>query len=696
MTYLYGGKILRVDLTRNEAHVVPTSRYADKHIGGRGINARMLYESVDRSTEPLGPDNIVCLGAGPLSGTLFPGCSRTDVMCKSPVTGLIGNSSMGGDWAAELKHAGWDHVVLEGRADHPVYIYIRNDRVEIRDAGGIWGETTYHTQDLIREELDSPDAKVVSIGPAGENQCTFATIHSSVGNAAARTGNGAVLGSKNCKALVVRGTQGVKVADPDAFLEACLEAHNVLRNSEFYAEVHTIGSVNAEAAYVRSGIECGGDGHADAPSFHDKYYFREFYKQYALGHTGCTGCPVHCMDAYSVPGVGATVISCELYPQLCAELRIDDMKLWYEMVRLCQMVGIDNTSMAMTIQWLMELHHLGILNPAISDGVAIEFGSSEAVEWLMRATVKRTGFGDIVARGMKATAEYLDGMIPAEERQQKSTYEWAMQVNNNPMYGINPRVKAMALSYSIGRRSDCIQDLNMQEFDIIAAPIYPDWSEEERELAVEHDYKLAAELTGMENAGDPECWQSNPAIVHDMGVVTGIPDMVGSCKWHTKWLYMDLTPEHYAGALTAGLGRDVSAEDLIDASLRLRNVERALECKMGRRRGNDTIPAKEFGKPVSHGLWKGQLGVQREELEKMKDMYYELRGWDLATGIPLMETLLRYGLEDVAQDLTQAGILPQSSAGEVAGAAEAPPGDGQQRATGEGRGCERRVLETPA
>ncbi|MFA4965033.1 MAG: aldehyde ferredoxin oxidoreductase N-terminal domain-containing protein [Thermoleophilia bacterium] len=214
MTDLYGGKILRVDLTRGEVATVPTERYAPKFIGGRGFNARLLYEAVDASTDPLGPENIVGLSAGPLSGTLYPGCSRTDVMCKSPVTGYIGNASMGGDWSAELKHAGWDAVVLEGKAAKPVYVAIRNDRVEIRDAGELWGKQNYVVQDLIRSELGSPDAKIVSIGPAGENQVVYSTIHCNVGNAAARTGTGAVMGSKNCKAIACAARRGSRSPTP--------------------------------------------------------------------------------------------------------------------------------------------------------------------------------------------------------------------------------------------------------------------------------------------------------------------------------------------------------------------------------------------------------------------------------------------------------------------------------------------------
>jgi len=657
MTYLYAGAILWIDLTTGTTSIRSTLDYAEKFIGGRGINARIMYDTIGPDTDPLGPDNVIVFGTGPLSGTAYPGCSRADVMSKSPVTGLLGDANIGGDWAAELKYAGYDHVVLTGRSEHPVYLRIRNDLVELRDAGELWGQTTYETRRLIQEELDDPEAKVLSIGPAGENLVSFATIHGSVGNAAARTGMGAVLGSKNVKALVVRGTKGIAVADPEAFLEACKAAHDQVKGADYYEEVHTIGVTNAEYAYVLSGIEAGGDGHEGLDFDPEgKTDYNAFWNKHGYKRTGCMGCPVHCMENYNVPGVGATVISCELYTQLTWEVQNADMLLWYALIRQCQEMGIDNTSMALTIQWLMELHALGIIDANLTDGIAMEWGSKEAITAIMDRTIANEGFGAVLARGMKATAEYFDARVPEERRGGRSTYWYAMQVNNNPMYGINPRLTSMSLSYAIGRRSDCIQDLDMHQFDSVTAPVYPGWSEEDRAHAVEHERELAYELTGKERAGDPDTTEGKADIVHDMGIQTGIADMAGSCKWHTKWLFLYLMPEHYADALSAGLGRTVTPEDVEQASLRVRNVERAIEVKMGRRRENDTIPEKEFSKPVSRGHMKGKHGLSREDLERMKDEYYTLRGWDLRTGVPRHQTLVDCGLKDIADDLAELGL----------------------------------------
>lgn len=662
MSALYGGKILWVDLTRGEISVRPTAAYADKYIGGRGINARLIYENTDAGTEPLGPHNLIAFGTGPLSGTSFPGCSRLDVMSKSPVTGLLGNANIGGDWGAELKLAGYDHVVLVGRAEAPVYLNIRNDFVELRDARDLWGGTTYDTDRAIRAELGNPETKVLCIGPAGEAQVSYASIHNNLGNAAARTGMGAVLGSKNVKALAVRGTKGVAIAESEAFLEICLEVHGVIRAGANYENRKKVGTAEGEWFYVLSGMEASGDAHAGPEFDPDRTSdFRAFRKKYLLRRTGCAGCPVHCMDNYAVPGIGGTVLSCELYPQLSWEIRNADMHLWYELVRYTQQIGIDNTSLALCLQWLMELHALGIVDETVTDGIAMEWGSREAIFAMIDLIVRRQGIGDALARGMRAAADYLDARTSDERRGGRSTYYHAMQVNNNPMYGITPRLSSMALSYSVGRRSDCIQDLDMYQFGLIAERGRDDRSETEIERVIQGEKDAAVALTGVEHAGDPDSYEGKAMIVDDIGIVTGIPDMVGSCKWHTKWLSMDVKPEHYARALTSGLGREVTVADLERASLRLRNLERAYECKLGRRRSNDTIPAKEFGKPLSRGASAGRHGVAEAGLEKMKDDYYRIRGWDLETGVPTVETLTASGLDDVAQDLVDRGVIAASA-----------------------------------
>jgi len=675
VTSLYAGTILWVDLTTGAVRRTPTEQYAARFLGGRAVDARLIYDNVAPGTDPLGAGNVIVFGTGPLSGTLFPGCSRLDVMALSPVTGLLGNANIGGDWGAELKFAGYDHLVLTGSSPTPVYLNIRNETVELRDAATLMGMVTSQTRRAIADELDSPDVKVLCIGPAGENLVTYASIHSNVGNSAARTGMGAVLGSKNVKALAVRGTGGIAIADKERFLEACLAAHTFIRSHHDYEEAHTAGVMDGEYGFVLSGGEAGGDGHEGIDFDPEgKTDFRAFWKRYGYKRTGCMGCPVHCMENLHVPGVGGAVVSCEMYPQLSWEVRNSDMRLWFELVRFSQEQGVDNTSAAMVIQWVMELYEKGIVDETLLDGIVPVWGDRDALWGLLRKIVAREGIGDVLARGLRAAADHFDALVPVERRGGHSTYDLAMQVNNNPMYGITDRVGSLALGYAIGRRSDLISDIDIPQFNIIAASAQVGQTQEEAQHAIQFETDRVVALTGEERAGDGDALDGKARIVHDMGIATGISDIAGSCKWHTKW-FLDLSPEHYAAALTAGLGREVTAEELRAVSLRMRSVERAYECRLGRRRENDTIPRKEFGKPISRGTAKGKYGVTEAQLEQLKDEYYALRGWDLATGVPTRATLLEQGLDDIARDLAAAGILPAAAGPTTAGIAPAG-GDG--------------------
>lgn len=659
MSYLYGGHILWVDLTHKTVKRLPTQHYASKYMGGRAINARLLYEMIDASTDPLGHNNVICFGAGPLSGTTFPGGSRTDIMCKSPVTNLIGNANMGGDFSPELKNAGWDHVVLMGKSSTPVYVFIRNDRVEIRDARAYWGMGNYATQAAIRADLGNPNYKIVSIGPAGENLVTYATVTCNIGNSGSRTGVGAVMGSKNCKAIVVRGTKGVPISHPEAFLDISLACHDLIRTSDSFNEVHVRGDLRGQTALLRT-TTCAGDAHATAPSFDGKFdWERDAWLRWGYKRTGCTGCPIHCMECYNIPGIGASVFSCKLYNQLSAEVRNDDFMLWYKLTRECLNQGIDAVSVAVALQWVGLLWELGIVDESVTDGHDMAWGNSKALEGMFWDIVERRGFGDKLSQGLRAAASYVDEMVPEEKRNGRSVYYHALQVNNNPMPGLTASLHGQALAYAIGRRSDLIGDHDPEEL-YCAASLGSDMSEDYGlGVLAEKMMKRAEEVAGTREAGTLAGYRGKAALIHDYGMTFSASDIVGTCKWHTSFFFFPIVTAHYAEALSAGLGRAVTPTDIANASLRMRNVERALECKMGRRRENDTIPEKEFDRKLAHGSLKGKFGTSKEGLERMKSEYYLIRGWDQETGIPYEETLLEYGLDDIAQDLAEMGILPK-------------------------------------
>ncbi|MBW2370688.1 MAG: aldehyde ferredoxin oxidoreductase, partial [Deltaproteobacteria bacterium] len=311
MAHLYGGNILLVDLSRGEITKEPTSQYTRSFLGGRGINIKLFYDHIQKGIDPLSAENILVFGVGPLGGTTLSS-GRTEVTAKSPETGLLGSSNFGGFWGGELKYAGYDHIVIKGKADRPSYLWINNDQVEIRDAGAYWGKDAYQTQELIRQNVGNLDVKIACIGQAGENLVRFSTIQHELGNAAGRTGMGTVMGSKNLKAIVVRGTNQLTVADPEKFLDHAAQLFEIIKNHPECRRLSEEGVApfQEEAAdpdFLKAAVKgCNVD---KMPSM------LAIAKSQPSKRTGCQGCPVQCMELFQVDGVGKGAISCELYPE---------------------------------------------------------------------------------------------------------------------------------------------------------------------------------------------------------------------------------------------------------------------------------------------------------------------------------------------------------------------------------------------
>jgi aldehyde:ferredoxin oxidoreductase len=292
LSYLYAGEILKVDLGSGTITKEPTSLYSGSFLGGRGINIKLLLEHLSPGVDPLGPENVVIFGVGPLAGA-FISAGRTEVTAKSPETGFLGSSNFGGFFASELKYAGYDHIVITGKAQDPVYVWIADDQVEIRDASSIWGEDTYTAPSLIREEVNNPEAKIVCIGQAGENLVRFSTIQHEHGHAAGRTGMGAVMGSKNLKAIAVSGNKGINLADPLEFLAIAAEAEEELEKDSFWQQVAREGASRAQDEYVFEVVK------EKFPPQH------AVYRKFNTKRAGCFGCPIQCMDHYQdVEGIG--------------------------------------------------------------------------------------------------------------------------------------------------------------------------------------------------------------------------------------------------------------------------------------------------------------------------------------------------------------------------------------------------------
>ncbi len=656
MTYLYGGNILRIDLSSGEVKKQPTAAYIDDWLGGRGFNTRILYQELDAGVDALSPENVLVLSVGPLTGSMFPGSGRVEVAAKSPVTGIQGMSNMGGYWGPELKYAGYDSVVIKGRASKPVYISIINDRVEIKDASHIWGVDTYKTQDILQEELGDPEVEVVCIGPAGENLVAYGSIQTRMGNAAGRTGMGSVMGSKNLKAIAVRGTQGVSVANPDKFLEICLDA--IEKQKPLIDNARTVDMAENKPpsawAVVLGNYESNvWEKQKDLVGGHKPFWEAHKNRQ-GVGRTGCFNCQVRCMDYFEEGELGPLVASCNIYGSATWVIKNADMLTWYAVAAKCHRMGIDVLSATRMIAWASELYERGVITTEDTGGIELSWGNREALEYILDQIARNQGFGAILALAPEAAALKLGPHV-----------EPILNVKGTPVGETNiMNFRARAMGAAVNPRGGDEYRARAGSFDNLGtgagtgltAMASPDSWEAKTAMAIVEKALAEKKALKGENATitqfDCESKGALAALANRMITVT---DSVGQCKWNTVFLNVGIGIDLQAAALSAGSGRDISVDMLIEIASRIAAQERAFALREGLTRADDSLPKKliDFQMP---GTWPEDK-LDAGSLEDMKDDYYAAMAWDVETGVPTRQSLEAYGLSDVADDLEKMGKL---------------------------------------
>jgi aldehyde:ferredoxin oxidoreductase len=654
MGYLRGGTILRIDLSSGTIVKEPSADYAKLWLGGRGLNSRILYTETDPAVNPLGPANVLMFSLGPFTGTMVPGSGRVEVAAKSPVIGIQGMSNMGGYWGPELKYAGFDSIILKGKAAHPVYITINNDEVEIKDAAHLWGMDTYQTQDTIRRELGDPEVEVVCIGPAGENMIAYASIQTRMGNAAGRTGMGTVMGSKNLKAIAVRGTKGVAIAEPDRFFDLCLEALQAQKPQLSMAKTIdladndppswglTLGNYEATEWEKQKELK---NGH--------KPFWENHKNRQGEGITGCFNCQVRCMDYYELDPWGPLVASCNLYASTTWVLKDPDMKSWYAFVSKCQRQGIDSTSASRMIAWAMELYEQGKITQKDTDGIALNWGNKEAIGLILDKIVQKEGFGGVLASNPAEAAQKIGADV-----------EEALQIKGLPLGGTNVmNFRARTIGAVVNPRGGDEYRARVGAFDNLGSGkdagmtgmSSPNSWEAKTAMSI-----IDAALAKKEKAGEKPVinqfdYEARGALAALANKTSTVSDSLGQCKWNTIFLNVGISIEFQANALSAGEGRQTSVEDLLDAAARIASQERAYAVREGMTRDQDSLPKKLINYQME-GTYPDDK-VTPQGLEKMKDEYYQAMGWDVKTGVPTLNTLRALKLEDVASDLIKQGKL---------------------------------------
>jgi len=598
-------------------------------MGGKGINAKILFDEVAGNTGPFDPENPLLFGAGALVGTPFPGAARIDIMSKSPVTGGLGDTGMGGYLGAELKFAGYDNLVIEGKADKPVYLDITNDKVTIRDATEIWGHDTYETPGLVQKDLGNPKAQVVCIGPAGENQVVYAAIMSGIGNAAARTGLGAVMGAKNLKAVAVHGTGGIKIARPLDFLEGCKSLFGRIKQAKYYNTLHQFGLTKIHDREMRSSYALIGKDWEGCEDISES----DFIDEHLHSRVGCFACPVACFDGYKINGVGSGTAKCSPYGDLSWDLRNPDLMVFWKVFVDCQRYGLDARSLSNAVGWLMALHEKNIISASDTDGIAMEWGKPEAILPMAKKMTYREGIWDQLADGLPAVAQKFG--TEAEDL--------LLIAKGSPSDLHVPSIKTLGLASAV---SPIGEDVQVQPFlGYVAAGKYVQAENiESFKASIQRFEDRAEKATGIKNAIDPRFTRGKAALVRMDEERSDMIDITGVCSWLTSFTGLPVDGKVMAEFLSLGLGTSIDEESLQEAATGLHHLERAVQGKFGFTRDDDVVSKAYYNRLKPKGKPMPELGFTEEELETMKDDYYTLMGWDLETGMPSREILLKYGI----------------------------------------------------
>lgn len=588
------GKIIRVNLTDSTVEKEGLNlKDANLYIGARGLGTKMLMDEVDPEVEPFDPENKVIFMTGPLTGTFASCPGRYNVITKAPLTGTIGAANSGGHFGPELKFAGYDGIVFEGKAEKPVYLYINDDEVELRSAEHLWGKSVFDTTDEILKET-TEDARVACIGPAGEKLVLFATVMNDKHRAAGRSGLGAVMGSKNLKAVVVRGSNSVEVAQPKEFMEACVDARNKIKAHPVtgqglptYGTEVLVNVLNQSGALpTRNWRDGGYFEHAEDTSG------ETLTEKYLVRNKGCFGCSIGCGRVTRIPdgkfqgfGEGPEYEAGWSYGADCG---VRDLAAISKANFICNEYGMDPITLGSTIACAMEMYEKGILTKE-ELGRELCFGDAEGIVDFTEMTGKREGFGDKLAQGSYRMAV---------------TYgcpELSMSVKKQEMPAYDGRgVQGMGLEYATSNRGGCHV----------------------------RGYLTSPEILGIPEKLDPLVTTGKASWLKIFQDLTSVVDSTGICLFTTFAIGL---PE-ISNMLRTALGWDCSDEDILKMGERIWNLEKIFNLKAGFTKADDNLPPRLLKEPLQSGPAKGKV----VELDTMLSEYYEVRGWD-KEGIPTEE-----------------------------------------------------------
>ncbi|RJR41033.1 MAG: aldehyde:ferredoxin oxidoreductase [Desulfobacteraceae bacterium] len=611
-------KVAFIDLFTSswESEPVP-EELRRSYLGGRGINMHLLSRSFSPRSDPFSPENPLIFGAGMLAGSLSFG-SRINISARSPESGYLGDSSMGGDFGAEMAYAGFSHLVIQGRSEKPVYIFIRDGRIDFRDARHLRGLDTLQTQKQIRLELGDDRVQIACIGQAGENRVRFASVRTGMKSAAGRTGMGAVMGSKNLKAVAFRGTQELQVADPQGLLEYYGEAQRRLVETKWARALGRQGTPLLFQFANAMGFLSYRNHQYTTVGEKGRALEAEALEKYSTGMLSCFGCPVHCRHRISLAdgpyaglvGEGPEYASIGSLGPKIGNL---DLETIIHATELCNLYGLDTISTGSYIAWAMELFQRGIIDQKIT-GIPLEWGDSKTVPEIVRRIAHREGIGDLLAEGYRAADEFGP-----------SSLDYLPSVKRFPLEMTDERLpKSFALGMATSTRGACHMR-SRPSIDVLGLP--------EEVLRRIYGGPVGNQLSSYAGKARMVWWHE----LHN-----AVSDSLGFCRFLTVFSsphaprYEDFSTWI---RLTAGLSP--SPEELLLAGERIYTLERGMLVGDDLSRKDDTLPRIYF-EPVVEGPAEGSV-IDAQEFQEMLDEYYRLHGWN-RQGIPTKKTLERLGI----------------------------------------------------
>jgi aldehyde:ferredoxin oxidoreductase len=613
------------------------SGYQDMFLGGRGTATKQFWDQVSPEVTAFSSDNRMIFSAGLLTGTPAPGANRTILTTLSPQTGLLTYSSLGGYWGAELKHAGYDNLIITGKSSKPVYLWIDDGKLELRDATHLWGKDVHETIHAVQVEVHQPKAQVLCIGPAGENLVRAASIEHGSGAGASRAGVGAVMGDKNLKAIAICGTKDIYIAQPAAFMELC---HYILDKTDKIRDYFDRMSYEAHDWFMNNWA--WGNMGARRPFRNAGKHHEDFAKKFQSRRRSCNNCVLACKVNVSLPNGEYCAIKCQSWFCFMFAIKSTDFGFNARCINLCEKYGLDAVSTACNIAFAIDLFEKGILTRNDTEGLELEWKNQDLAFTLIAKIAFREGIGDVLA----------DGVHDAAQKIGRGAHKHAYHIKKLEMIAFPLYNPYRALRTSITDRLDMTRAENSAV--LWAMENSPAWKADYVRAGYFHYPKEFEKPFIEEYIGLPKDYDKIiPFTSHDVDT-NALADSTGICIfWTGFWLYPPISVEDQLNLISTATGRAMDMPTAMKIAKRINALTRAYNVRKGIRRKDDfKIPQRFFEETPA----PPDLKLDADKFKNMISSYYKVRGWN-DTGVPSREELERLELHDVYQDLAKRGIL---------------------------------------